>query len=98
MSDYELFLIDAEYWLGFISEKELRELIPDAGFARLKYMESLYGLGLNSMDHHEDLRGSGDWFEIRSWFSLLVATDTTIIWESPECWPFPYTVGSIPTH
>lgn len=96
MTDKELMQADAEYWLGLLNEKEFLSLIGDGAIARVNWLENDWGLYYNQDMECLVLKGEHNWFEIRAWFSLMVAEASATIWESAEGWPFPEVVGVIP--
>lgn len=75
MEDYELFLIDAEYWAGCLTALELSQTI-EPYIARISYIENIFGVHRDNDDKWRDddgeafTKAKGDH---RCFFSLMIA-------------------------
>jgi hypothetical protein len=99
MTDYEIMLADAQYWLGvndvnFVQFKEL------GCFARITFLENEYGVMRRSeFKYWSDDPSLDAYHNARSWFSLLIGTVEDSSRDFPQQatnWPFPAVHGNIP--
>lgn len=96
MTNEELMIADAEYWLGIIGGGELICVAKEGGIARIAALCTFYGKNVNADSEYEATGIEGvSSFEHNSWYSLLIAE----VESNPEDvanWPFPVVHGSIP--